>query len=114
MVITITHGREIMASMFRYDILYAFHLLINILFLQIGNAVSSLRIIDYAHGFTGAVHDSNAFRHTCAFMHPQWLFEGEEFAWANSAYTPSNRIVPVYKEPLSERWPGNIFNQTVS
>lgn len=35
---------------------------------------------------TGSAHDATAFENTMAAMHPDWFFDGEEFAWADSAY----------------------------
>jgi DDE superfamily endonuclease len=58
-----------------------------------------LRIVDYCHGFTGSAHDAAAFEHTCAFKHPEFLFQGEEFAWADSAYTLTPRMIPVHRQP---------------
>jgi hypothetical protein len=57
--------------------------------------------VDYSLGHTGSAHDSAAFEGTAAFKHPDWLFEGEEFAWGDSAYTLSSRIIPVHKRPAS-------------
>jgi hypothetical protein len=68
---------------------------------QIGNLPSNLRIVDYAHGMTGSAHDSWAFKYTAAFCFPGWLFLGNEFAWADSAYTLSSRMIPVHKKPAA-------------
>ena len=35
---------------------------------------------------TDSAHDATAFEQTAAVKYPEWLFEGEEFAWADSAY----------------------------
>jgi len=35
---------------------------------------------------TGSAHDAWAFEHTAAAKYPDWFFQGEEFAWADSAY----------------------------
>ncbi|KAF8876430.1 hypothetical protein CPB84DRAFT_1752412 [Gymnopilus junonius] len=40
-----------------------------------------------SHGMTGSAHDAAAFEHTAASKHPEWFFEGEEFAWGDSAYS---------------------------
>ena len=53
---------------------------------QIGNAPSNLWIVDFSHGHTGLCHDAQAFEHTAAYQYPDWLFEGNEFAWMDSAY----------------------------
>jgi hypothetical protein len=82
--------------------------------LQIGNVPSTLRIVDYSHGFTGSAHDSAAFEHTAAFKHPDWLFHGEEFVWGDSAYTLSSRIIPVYKWPASLIPQNALFDTAVS
>ena len=55
-------------------------------FVQIGNTPSNLQIVDYSHGMTGSAHYATAFEHTTAAKYPDWFFEGEEFAWADSAY----------------------------
>ncbi|KAF8839689.1 hypothetical protein BDN67DRAFT_990751 [Paxillus ammoniavirescens] len=54
--------------------------------LQIGNLPSNLWIVDYAHGLTGSAHDASAFEQTAAVRHTDWFFQGDEFAWVNSAY----------------------------
>ncbi|KIM67988.1 hypothetical protein SCLCIDRAFT_106801, partial [Scleroderma citrinum Foug A] len=68
---------------------------------QIGNLPSNLRIVDYSHGITGSAHDAWAFEHTAAAKYPDWFFQGEEFAWADSAYGISPRIIPVHKKPAA-------------
>jgi len=50
---------------------------------------------------TGSAHDATAFEHTTAAVHPDWFFEGEEFAWADSAYAVNSRTIPVHKKPAS-------------
>ena len=35
---------------------------------------------------TGLAHDATAFEHTTAAKYPDWFFEGEKFAWADSAF----------------------------
>jgi hypothetical protein len=54
------------------------------------------------------------FEGTAAYKHPEWLFEGEEFAWGDSAYTLSPRIIPVYKHPASLEPDNSKFNTAVS
>ncbi|KIK72231.1 hypothetical protein PAXRUDRAFT_181101, partial [Paxillus rubicundulus Ve08.2h10] len=54
--------------------------------LNIGNLPSNLRIVDYSHGMTGSAHDSCAFEYTTTSKFPNWFFQGEEFAWADSTY----------------------------
>ncbi|KAG6834449.1 hypothetical protein H0H93_009567 [Arthromyces matolae] len=71
---------------------------------QIGNAPSNLRIVDYSHGHTGSCHDARAFEHTAASRYPDWLFDGNEFAWADSAY-------PFHKEPASTIPQNAIFDR---
>ncbi|KIK36835.1 hypothetical protein CY34DRAFT_26218 [Suillus luteus UH-Slu-Lm8-n1] len=51
--------------------------------LQVGNLLSNLRIVDYAHGLT------------------DWFFKGNEFAWVDSAYPVSSHTIPVQKRPAS-------------
>ena len=57
---------------------------------------------------TGSAHDATAFEHTAAGKYPEWLFEGEEFAWADSAYAVNSRTIPVHKQPASLD-PANAF-----
>lgn len=70
--------------------------------------------MDYSHGFTGSAHDAAAFEHTCAFKHPEYLFNGEEFAWADSAYTLSPTMIPVHRQPASFLPENMIFDKAVS
>ncbi|KAL0960776.1 hypothetical protein HGRIS_005797 [Hohenbuehelia grisea] len=81
---------------------------------QIGNTPSNLRIVDFSHGMTGSAHDASAFEHTAAAKYPDWLFEGEEFAWTDSAYTVNRRTIPVHKEPASFHPDNILFDTTVS
>ncbi|KAJ7260034.1 DDE superfamily endonuclease-domain-containing protein [Mycena haematopus] len=82
--------------------------------LQIGNIPSSLRVADYSIGHTGSAHNSAAFEGTAVFKHPEWLFQGEEFAWGDSAYPLSSRVIPVYNR-LASLLPANAaFNTAVS
>ncbi|KIL53860.1 hypothetical protein M378DRAFT_1068376 [Amanita muscaria Koide BX008] len=69
--------------------------------LQVGNVPSSLRIVDYSHGLTGATHDATAFENTAAARFPNYLFQGQEFAWTDSAYPLGERVIPVHKMPAS-------------
>lgn len=50
---------------------------------------------------TGSAHDATAFQHTTAAKYPDWFFEGEEFAWTDSAYAINSRTIPVHKKPAS-------------
>lgn len=81
---------------------------------QIGNVPSNLRIVDYSLGHTGSAHDATAFEGTAAFRYPDWFFEGEEFAWGDSAYTLTERMIPVHKEPASFIPENALFDSTVS
>lgn len=81
---------------------------------QIGNVPSNLRIVDYAHGYCGSVHDAAAFESTAAYKYPGWFFQGEEFAWADSAYSLTSRSIPVHKEPYSLIPENTVFDKAVS
>ena len=70
--------------------------------------------MDYSHGLTGAAHDASAFEHTAAFKYPEYLFSGQEFAWADSAYPLGERLIPVHKQPASNRRENAIFDKAVS
>ena len=75
---------------------------------------STLRIVDYAHGFTGSCHDASAFEHTSAQKYPEWFFKGDEFAFTDSAYPLTARSIPIHKEPAN-RIPANAkFDKVVS
>jgi hypothetical protein len=82
--------------------------------MQIGNVASNLRIVDYSHGMTGSAHDSAAFAHTGAAKYPDWFFDGEEFAWADFAYTVNSRTIPVHKQPASSIYENTLFDGVVS
>ncbi|KAG8731615.1 hypothetical protein FRC10_001610 [Ceratobasidium sp. 414] len=59
------------------------------------------QITNYSLGFTGAAHDSLAFRETAVYKHPNLIFHNDEFAWADSAYTPSYHVIPVHQAPAN-------------
>ena len=69
----------------------------NLITCEVGNIPSNLRIVDYSHGFTGSAHDTTAFEHTTAHKYPDWFFEGEEFAWADSAYSLNKHTISVHR-----------------
>lgn len=81
---------------------------------QVGNVPSNLRIRDYCHGFTGSAHDAAAFEHTAAALTPEYLFEGDEFAWGDSAYTLNARTIPVHRRPASLIPENALFDKAVS
>jgi len=68
---------------------------------------SNLQIVDYSHG-------CNAFEHTAAHKYPDWFFEGEEFAWADSAYTLNKQTIPVHQKPASLQRENTIFDKAVA
>ncbi|RXW14818.1 hypothetical protein EST38_g11040 [Candolleomyces aberdarensis] len=82
--------------------------------LQIGNVPSNLRIVDYSHGFTGSAHDAAAFEYTGASLHPDVLFQGQEFAWADSAYPISEHVIPVHRQPASFKPENKFFDRVVA
>ncbi|KDR82165.1 hypothetical protein GALMADRAFT_60176 [Galerina marginata CBS 339.88] len=63
---------------------------------------------------TGSAHDATAFEHTAAAKYPEWLFEGEEFAWADSAYAVNSHTIPVHKQPASLDPANSFFDMLVS
>ena len=75
---------------------------------------STLHIVDYSYGLTGSAHNATAFEHTGAVKHPEWFFEGDEFAWTHSAYPLNKRTIPVHKKPTSLRCENTIFDHAVS
>ena len=82
--------------------------------LQIGNLPSNLRIVDYAHGLTGSAHDASAFEHTAAVKYADWFFEGDEFAWVDSAYPITLHTIPVHKRPATLLAENTIFDSAVA
>jgi hypothetical protein len=69
--------------------------------IQIGCIGSNLRIIDYSLGYTGSAHDAIAFEQTAAYRYPELVYRDDEFAWADSAYAASYRVIPVHKAPAN-------------
>ncbi|KAG9084216.1 hypothetical protein FRC06_004162 [Ceratobasidium sp. 370] len=65
-------------------------------------------------GFTGATHDSLAFHETAAYKHPDLIFCNDEFAWADSAYTPSYRVIPIHHTPANLNPRVRAFDKAVS
>jgi hypothetical protein len=63
---------------------------------------------------TGSAHDAAAFEHTAAAKYPDWLFEGTEFAWADSAYAANSRTIPVHKQPTSLDPANTLFDKLVA
>jgi hypothetical protein len=49
-----------------------------------------------------------------AHKYPEWFFEGDEFAWADSAYTLNKRTIPVHRKPASLRRENTIFDKAVA
>jgi len=47
-------------------------------------------------------------------MHPEILFEGEEFTWTDSAYAVTIHTIPVHKQPVS-LYPANaLFDRVLA
>jgi DDE superfamily endonuclease len=63
---------------------------------------------------TGSAHDASAFEHTGAKQDPEWFFEGQEFAWVDSAYPCTKHTIPVHKEPASLHPDNAVFDRYVS
>jgi len=63
---------------------------------------------------TGSAHDAAAFEHTVAVKYPDWFFEGEEFAWGDSAYPVNERTVSIHKKPASLLPENALFDKTAS
>ncbi|KAG9076183.1 hypothetical protein FS749_012072 [Ceratobasidium sp. UAMH 11750] len=81
---------------------------------QVGCIGSHLRITDYSVGSTGSAHDALAFRTTAAYRYPHLIFKNDEFAWADSAYTASYRIIPIHKAPANREPRVRAFDKAVS
>jgi DDE superfamily endonuclease len=73
-----------------------------------------LCIANYSIGLTGAAHDATAFEHTVASKHPEFLFEGKEFAWTDSAYPLGEQVIPVHKMLALNLCHNVIFDKAVS
>lgn len=63
---------------------------------------------------TGSARDAAAFEHTAASKYPDWFFQGEEFAWGDSAYAVNNRMISIHKKPASLLPANTLFDKTVS
>ena len=63
---------------------------------------------------TGSAHDASAFEHTAAMKHTGWFFEGEEFAWVDSACPIILRTIPVHKRPASLLSENTLFDGVVA
>jgi DDE superfamily endonuclease len=63
---------------------------------------------------TASSHDAAAFANTGAALYPDFFFQGNEFAWADSAYTCTSRMIPVHKQPASEQPQNAAFDKMVS
>lgn len=63
---------------------------------------------------TGSAHDAAAFLSTCAHRYPDFLFQGNEFAWTGSAYTLNSRTIPVHKKPASYDRTNAFFDTAVA
>jgi hypothetical protein len=63
---------------------------------------------------TGSAHDATALEHTTAAKHPDWFFEGEEFAWADSAYAVNLCTIPVHKKPAADDPANALFDKFVA
>ncbi|KAG8794385.1 hypothetical protein FRC12_024712 [Ceratobasidium sp. 428] len=81
---------------------------------QIGCVGSNLRIIDYSVGLTGSAHDAIAFEKTAASQFSELIFQDDEFAWADSAYTASYRVISIHKAPANLDPKAQIFDTAVS
>ena len=47
-------------------------------------------------------------------MYPDWFFEGQKFAWADSAYTLDARTIPIHRKPAALHPENAAFDHTVS
>ncbi|KDQ05719.1 hypothetical protein BOTBODRAFT_78865, partial [Botryobasidium botryosum FD-172 SS1] len=45
---------------------------------------------------------------------PNWFFQGNEFAWGDSAYTLLPRMIPIHKKPANLVRENAIFDHTVA
>lgn len=51
---------------------------------------------------------------TAAYLHPELIFKDDEFAWADSAYVASYRMIPVHKAPANNNPQVRAFDKAVS
>jgi len=60
-----------------------------------------------------SAHDTAAFEHTYTFKNPEYLFQGNEFAWADSAnITPL--MIPIHCKPAALCPENILFDRIVS
>ena len=67
---------------------------------QLVTLPDTLRIIDYAVGHTGSIHDSWSFQSTCIFKEHKCVLAPGEWIWADSAYPTETWCVSPYKKPI--------------
>jgi hypothetical protein len=65
-------------------------------------------------GRTGSAHDAVAFKGTAAYLHPELIFKNDEFAFTDSAYSASFRVIPIHKAPANLDPRVRAFDKAVS
>jgi hypothetical protein len=50
-------------------------------------------------GWAGCAHDARVFENSRLALHPEQFFTGNEYLLADSGYSPSQHIIPVFKKP---------------
>jgi DDE superfamily endonuclease len=50
-------------------------------------------------GWAGCAHDTRVFKNSLLALQPERFFSGDEYLLADSGYTPSRHIIPVFKKP---------------
>ena len=48
-------------------------------------------------GFPGSAHDNRVWENAQVFQEPEKIFSDTEYILTNSAFSPSNHCVPLYK-----------------
>ncbi|KAJ3741830.1 hypothetical protein DFH05DRAFT_1461918 [Lentinula detonsa] len=64
--------------------------------------------------FTRSAHDASAFGYTCASRYPDFLFSGDEFAWGDSAYPVTERMISIHKKPAANLPENQVFDKALS
>jgi len=63
---------------------------------------------------TASAHDALAFQSMGAAKYLEFFFQGNEFAWADSAYSCTSHMMSIHKKPASNDPCNAAFDKAVS